>query len=467
MFAQTIFYDNFTIISLYHKLKEHFPNEYILLLESGDESFDNKSILSFGYSERVFHKDNSSYYEDKDKNKTQIDDNPLLFLKEKYNNIDKGYYKKEAKKYNLPFIDGFVGYIGFDMAKEFTKKLKPYYDGLKDEANINDLELVRPKIIITFSKKEFSLTISCDDLFKSDAKELIKTIKDFNYNEIKLQKINKNIEIDYRYSKEELFKIFDKAKDYITDGDIFQILISNNAIIKEHVDPLSFYRVLKIINPSPYMYLLDFLDFQIIGSSPETMIPLQDGKMKLRPLAGTRKRGKNENDDIRLENELLADPKERSEHIMLVDLGRNDLGRVAKKGSVKVKKLMNVEKYSHVMHISSEIRADIDDKYDMFDAFMATFTAGTMTGTPKVQAMEIIAELEKAKRGFYSGVIGYFGFDGNMNNAIAIRTALFKKDKVFLQAGAGIVTDSKNELEFLEIENKLKAMISTLEKLTI
>jgi anthranilate synthase component 1 len=215
------------------------------------------------------------------------------------------------------------------------------------------------------------------------------------------------------------------------------------------------------------MYLLDFLDFHIVGSSPETMIPLHDGKMVLRPLAGTRKRGKNKDEDIILANELLKDSKEKAEHIMLVDLGRNDLGRVAKKGSIKVNKLMNVEKYSHVMHISSEIIAKIDDKYNMFDAFMATFSAGTMTGTPKIRAMELIAELEKVKRSFYSGAVGYFGFDGNMDNAIAIRTALIKKDKVFLQAGAGIVADSKNELEFMEIENKLKAMISTLEKLTI
>ena len=271
--------------------------------------------------------------------------------------------------------------------------------------------------------------------------------------------------IDFNYSKKELFELFDKSKDEIKKGDIFQILISNRAIIREKIDPLSFYRTLKIINPSPYMYLLDFVDFQIVGSSPETMIPLHDKIMTLRPLAGTRKRGKNKEDDKRLEDELIKDPKERSEHIMLVDLGRNDLGRVAKKGSVKVNKLMNVEKYSHVMHISSELKAEIDEKYDMFDAFMATFSAGTMTGTPKIRAMEIIAELEKIKRSFYSGAVGYFGFDGNMDNAISIRTVLIKKNEVFLHAGAGIVADSKNELEFLEIENKLQAMISTLKVL--
>ena len=213
------------------------------------------------------------------------------------------------------------------------------------------------------------------------------------------------------------------------------------------------------------MYLLEYEGFEIVGSSPEVMVRLKDGKILLRPIAGTRKRGKTLEKDKELEEELLADPKEKAEHLMLIDLGRNDVGRVAKVGSVKVEDMMHIERYSHVMHIVSDVVAELDDDKDMFDLFMATFTAGTMTGAPKIRAMELIAEFEGLKRGFYSGAVGYFGFDGNMDSAIAIRTAMVKPDRVILQAGAGIVADSIDELEYLEVKNKLGALISSLEDL--
>jgi anthranilate synthase component 1 len=230
-------------------------------------------------------------------------------------------------------------------------------------------------------------------------------------------------------------------------------------------DSLSFYRILRSKNPSPYLFLLDYEDFSIIGSSPEVMVGLDDGEILLRPIAGTRKRGKNSKRDRELEEEMLSDNKERAEHIMLVDLGRNDVGRVAKAGTVKVSGLMRVEKYSHVMHMVSDVKATIQDDKDMFDLFASTFTAGTMTGAPKIKAMEIIAELEKLKRTFYSGSIGYFGFDGNMDSSITIRTALYKDKIIHLQSAAGIVTDSKPELEYLEVQNKLGALMSSLEEL--
>jgi len=213
------------------------------------------------------------------------------------------------------------------------------------------------------------------------------------------------------------------------------------------------------------MYLLEYEGFEIVGSSPEVMVRLKDGKILLRPIAGTRKRGKTLKKDKELEEELLADPKEKAEHLMLIDLGRNDVGRVAKVGSVKVEDMMHIERYSHVMHIVSDVVAELDEDKDMFDLFMATFTAGTMTGAPKIRAMELIAEFEGLKRGFYSGAVGYFGFDGNMDSAIAIRTAMVKPDRVILQAGAGIVADSIDELEYLEVKNKLGALISSLEDL--
>jgi anthranilate synthase component 1 len=213
------------------------------------------------------------------------------------------------------------------------------------------------------------------------------------------------------------------------------------------------------------MFLMEYEDFSIVGSSPEVMVRLTDGEILLRPIAGTRKRGKTKERDKELEVELLNDPKELAEHLMLIDLGRNDVGRVAKTGTVKVEEMMHIERFSHVMHIVSDVVAKLQDDKDMFDLFMATFTAGTMTGAPKIRAMELIAEYEGLKRGFYSGSIGYFGFDGNMDSAITIRTALVTKEKVVLQAGAGVVADSIKELEYLEVKNKLGALVHSLEDL--
>ncbi|MBD3796394.1 MAG: anthranilate synthase component I family protein, partial [Campylobacterales bacterium] len=248
-------------------------------------------------------------------------------------------------------------------------------------------------------------------------------------------------------------------------GDVFQILMTNRFTRNIKVDPFSFYRILRSKNPSPYMFLMEYEDFSIVGSSPEVMVRLDEGELLLRPIAGTRKRGKTKERDKELEEELLADPKELAEHLMLIDLGRNDVGRVAKTGTVKVQNMMHIERYSHVMHIVSDVVAKLQEDKDMFDLFMATFTAGTMTGAPKIRAMELIAEFEGLKRGFYSGSIGYFGFDGNMDSAITIRTALVKPDKVVLQAGAGVVADSVDELEYLEVNNKLGALIHSLEDL--
>jgi anthranilate synthase component 1 len=271
--------------------------------------------------------------------------------------------------------------------------------------------------------------------------------------------------LDFLFSKDRFFEMVKRAKEHIARGDIFQIVLSNRMVINASVDRLSFYRKLRSKNPSPYLFYLDIDDFAIIGSSPEVMVKLTDDVILLRPIAGTRKRGKTLKEDLELEKEMLNDEKEVAEHIMLVDLGRNDVGRVAKAGSVKVEELMRVERYSHVMHLVSDVVAEIDTKYDMFDLFKATFTAGTMTGAPKIKAMELIAKFEGIKRGYYAGSIGYFGFDGDMDTAITIRSALLKDNRVIFQAGAGIVADSKEELEYKEVENKLKALVSTLKEL--
>lgn len=256
----------------------------------------------------------------------------------------------------------------------------------------------------------------------------------------------------------------EKAKAHITAGDIFQVVLSQKLTRNTNAEPFSIYRALRSLNPSPYMFFMNFTDlagpdpYHIIGASPELHVRLEDGLATLRPIAGTRQRGGNDHEDKTLENDLLADEKERAEHIMLVDLGRNDLGRVCDYGSVEVKDLMSIERYSHVMHICSEIEGRLDSKYDAFDLLAATFPAGTVTGAPKIRAMQIIEDLEPTQRGPYAGAIGYFSYDGSMDSCITIRTLTMEGQKVSVQAGAGIVADSSPQKEYQETLNKAQAL---------
>jgi anthranilate synthase component 1 len=250
------------------------------------------------------------------------------------------------------------------------------------------------------------------------------------------------------------------AKEYILDGDIFQVVLSQRFDLVEPVDPLAVYRVLRQVNPSPYMYFLQHPEAAIVGSSPEALVQLRDGRVIGRPIAGTRKRGRNEEHDRRLEAELVEHPKERAEHVMLVDLARNDIGRVVRYGTEQVEELMTLERYSHVMHLTSQVAGDLADGKGPIDVLRATFPAGTVSGAPKVRAMEIIDELEPTKRGPYAGVVGYVDFSGNLDTAIAIRTMVWRDGKATLQAGAGIVADSVPEDEDLECRNKAQALLT-------
>jgi anthranilate synthase component 1 len=253
-------------------------------------------------------------------------------------------------------------------------------------------------------------------------------------------------------------KAVERSLEYIRAGDIMQVVLSQRLAIPFAAAPLDLYRALRTLNPSPYMYFMDLKDFHIVGSSPEILVRLEDGLVTVRPIAGTRPRGATETEDQDLEKELLADPKERAEHIMLVDLGRNDVGRVAKVGSVQVSDQMVIERYSHVMHIVSNVTAGLKPGLDAIDVLRATFPAGTVSGAPKVRAMEIIEELEPTRRGVYSGAVGYIGWNGNMDTAIAIRTAVIKDKKLYIQAGAGIVADSVPRNEWNETMNKARAI---------
>jgi anthranilate synthase component 1 len=273
----------------------------------------------------------------------------------------------------------------------------------------------------------------------------------------------RRIKVKSNLSREGFTKIVKKAKSYIREGEVIQAVLSQRFSAKFSCSPFDIYRALRSINPSPYMFYLKLNDFCLAGSSPELFVRCEEGNVAVRPIAGTRARGKNDREDQKLIAQLLADPKERAEHIMLVDLGRNDIGRVAKFGSVKISELMAIEKYSHVMHIVSEVKGKLRKDKDIYELIRACFPAGTVTGAPKIRAMEIIDELEDTRRGPYAGLVGYFSFSGNLDSCITIRT-IFTKDKTaYIQAGAGIVADSVPQREYQETKNKAKAQILAVE----
>ncbi len=270
--------------------------------------------------------------------------------------------------------------------------------------------------------------------------------------------------ITSNYKKREFEDLVRKAKDYIKKGDIIQVVLSQRFSVKINRKPFDIYRNLRSINPSPYMFFLKLKDVILVGSSPEILVRCEDAVVRTRPIAGTRPRGKTEEEDKKLEKELLNDAKEKAEHIMLVDLGRNDLGRVCKPGSVTIDEFMGVEKYSHVMHLVTEVRGIRRDNYNVYDVLRASFPAGTVSGSPKIRAMEIIDSLENSRRGPYAGCVGYFSFSQNMDTCITIRTIVIKDNSAYVQAGAGIVADSLPEKEYFESVNKAKALLEAIVK---
>ena len=462
-----LLFDQLTPITIFAKLQTYFEGELSFLFESAINNAEgNFSFLFIGARERIIHHHDKSVHIDENGTSYDIGENPFKFLKQRYALVDQASYKAQAQELGIGFIDGFIGYIGYDAVKIFEPRLRTHMDNLSSEINIPDIDLMRPKLICAFSHKSNTLTLSTFIPSIASQMDQIEALLKEPHTHIPIQKsVIDKAKGSFAFSKEEFFQMVEKSHEMILSGDVFQLLLSNRFTQYATIDRLSFYRILRQKNPSPYMFYLSYPSFAIIGSSPEVMVGLKDGHIILRPIAGTRKRGKTYEKDMAYEAELLADEKERAEHLMLIDLGRNDLGRVAKVGTVCVKDMMRVERYSHVMHLVSDIEATLDSKYDMFDLFAATFTAGTMTGTPKIRAMELISDFEGIKRSFYSGVAGYFGFDGNMDSCIMIRTAYLDEEKIIFQAGAGIVADSKAEFEYLEVTNKLGAMTSSLDDL--
>ena len=397
--------------------------------------------------------------------KYDISSNPIESLKDL---IKLSKFDKENIETPYPIL---VGYMGYPMIK-YMEKIKLEN---RDNINIPDSVMIRPKIVAVFDNIKDLITVmtvvypnnqkNLDELFEKTEKELESKISLLNKSLIQSSKkiIKSKLSFKSNYSKEEYFSIISKAKEYINEGDIFQVVTSQRFETNYDLEATSLYRSLRRLNPSPYLVNLNFDKIGLVASSPELLVQLRNGKITIRPIAGTRKRGKNANEDLLLSKDLLEDQKELAEHLMLLDLGRNDVGRVSKDSSVNVTEKMIIEYYSHVMHIVSNVEGTIDQKYDAVDALIAGFPAGTVSGAPKIRAMEIIEELENLNRSFYAGCMGYFDSNGEMDTCISLRSGLIKNGKLFIQAGGGVVYDSKPEDEYQETINKAGALMAAAE----
>ncbi len=370
------------------------------------------------------------------------------------------------------FSGGAIGYMGYD-AVRYIERLP---DIAEKDLDVPDLYFMFTDTLLAFDNIEHKIKLISNAYIEEGgdpeaayrrAIEKIDSLVDSLRRKAPERKVaflpSVGAEVTSNFSKKDFLSAVRKAKKYIVDGDIIQAVLSQRFSTALDVDPFDIYRALRVVNPSPYMFFLRLSDICLVGSSPEILVRADGNSVVVRPIAGTRKRGKDEAEDALLEKELLSDPKERAEHIMLVDLGRNDLGKVCDAGTVAVDNLMTVEKYSHVMHIVSNVKGRLMNGYGPFDSLRACFPAGTLTGAPKIRAMEIIEELEPVKRGVYGGSIGYFSYSGGMDMCIAIMTMVVKDGRIYMQAGAGIVADSVPEKEYEETVSKATALLKAVE----
>ncbi|PIQ97420.1 MAG: anthranilate synthase component I [Nitrospinae bacterium CG11_big_fil_rev_8_21_14_0_20_56_8] len=459
-----------TPVSAYMKIG---AGEYSFLLESveGGEKWARYCFLGCDPSVIVRTKGNQLTLTQNGKveKRTIEGENPLMELKQLLSRY------KPVKVDGLPrFSGGAVGFIGYDMVGFFEELPSKAQDDLE----VPDSMFVITDTMLVFDNVVQKIKIVSNALVEDGDLEGLyrKTIHKIESLEEKLRADVSSLarleggtgrahslKIESNFKKENFEAAVRKIKDYIYEGDAIQVVLAQRLKFQIDQNPFNIYRALRTINPSPYMYFLKFGEFTVVGSSPEVLVRLEDDQVEVRPIAGTRKRGATEEEDIALERDLLRDEKELAEHIMLVDLGRNDLGRIARTGTVDVNQRFVIERYSHVMHIVSNVRARLREGYDCFDVLRATFPAGTVSGAPKIRAMEIIDELEPNCRGLYAGAVGYISFTGNMDTAIAIRTLLIRGKTAYLGVGAGIVADSVPEKEFEETMNKGKALLKAIE----
>jgi anthranilate synthase component I len=459
--------DTETPVSVYLKLRE---DSYSYLLESADSasrwgrySFIGikpfLTVLSYDNEVEALHGDEKEVFSNVE--------NPLLVM------------RGLSKRYNPVIVDdlpsfqgGLVGFVNYDLIRKWER-----LPGIKPlDTNVPESIFMACRIIVIFDHfthiikvVSFALIKDRADLHSAynnaclEVEDTIRRLQGPIPRATREDRLSIS-ELKSNFKKEDFEEAVCKAKEHIVAGDIIQVVLSQRFSGEISGEGFSLYRRLRSVNPSPYMFYLDFGKIKFIGASPEILVRLTDGKIELRPIAGTRPRGATPEEDAALEKELMADPKERAEHIMLVDLGRNDAGKVAAPGTVKVPRLMEVERYSHVMHIVTRVEGVLKKDLDCYDLFMSAFPAGTVSGAPKIRAMEIISELEHEQRGPYAGAVGYFGFSGNMDFCITIRTVTVMDNKLSIQAGAGIVADSSPEEEYKETIRKAGAMFKAIEK---
>jgi anthranilate synthase component 1 len=463
-----------TPVSVYRKMAD---GEFGFLLESVEQG-ENMGRYSFiGCNPEIVIQSRGNEtdicYHGVDEQRVPGEKDPIEFLREfmgRYQPVE------DPDLGDLPFRGGSVGYMAWDLVRHFEDLPKP---------NPDDLQLpetcfmVTDKLIIFDHLRHRVILLANAHITDKPDKAYHEAVHKIELMAERLRRpypeefssprsgtspqMDDISEIKSNFTREEFQAGVERVKEYIRAGDAFQVVISQRFQKTYRGDPFDIYRSLRTINPSPYMFFLKFGDLQLAGSSPEILVRVVGDHVVVRPIAGTRRRGKTREEDLELEKELLADPKERAEHIMLVDLGRNDTGRVADAGSVEVNDLMVIERYSHVMHIVSNVQGKLKPDLDAYDALAATFPAGTLSGAPKIRAMEIIDEIENVRRGPYGGAVGYFSYDGDLDTCIILRTAIIKNHTVYVQAGAGIVADSIPENEYEETRIKAMAMIKAVE----
>ena len=450
-----------TPLSTYLKLANG-PYSYLFESVHGGEKWGRYSIIGLPCRRviRINNQTVSVFVDGKLAEENQVDD-PLAWV-EQY-----------QQSFNIPVVEGLprftgglVGYFGYETIRYIEPRLAAM--NKPDDLDMPDIMLMVSDEVVVFDNLSGKLYIIVHaqpgepDSYSMAHARIDKLIEQLS-SATPLHRAQQSREVHETdfvsgFTQEGFENAVEKIKEYIVDGDVMQVVVSQRLSIPFHARPLDLYRALRSLNPSPYMYYMDLGDAYVVGSSPEILVRFEDDKVTVRPIAGTRPRGKDEKSDLELEQDLLADPKEIAEHLMLIDLGRNDVGRIAKTGSVELTDKMIVERYSHVMHIVSNVVGDIQPGMNAIDVLRATFPAGTVSGAPKIRAMEIIDELEPVKRGVYSGAVGYIGWSGNMDTAIAIRTAVIKDDTLHIQAGAGVVYDSVPRNEWDETMNKGRAV---------
>lgn len=452
-----------TPLSTYCRLARE-PQTYLFESVQGGEKWGRYSMIGLPSTTRIeVHDDEFTVVQNNEVIERCQSSNPLKEIREFHN------------RWKVPILDGLpkftgglVGYFGYDTVRYIEPKLRACTKTA--DIPVPDICLMSSEEVVVFDNfsGRLYLIVHADatrddawDKGQSRLEQLIAELREPMQSRpaLSLDTVFNDSEFTSSFGREEFEKAVKKSRDYILAGDIFQVVLSQRLSAEFTGDPLDLYRALRTVNPSPYMYYINMDSYHIVGSSPEILVRSEDGEVTVRPLAGTRPRGENEEHDMKLAEELLADEKERAEHVMLVDLGRNDVGRVAKLGTVKVNEVMKIERYSHVMHIVSNVVGEIRSDMDGIDALEAALPAGTVSGAPKVRAMEIIDELEPCKRGIYAGAIGYIGWHGNVDTAIAIRTAVLEGKFVYVQAGAGLVADSVPSREWVETMDKAQALL--------